>query len=374
MDYNWDINKINDQINTVKKLIQQEKHSIQEKEYMKMCLKDLKLLKKSCYQDVSCFLVNTPSIPFHRYIDKNHFLPYLNYKSYIDLPLEVRKLIFDSRKYLFDFSEVEDLDVDSFYISNDDLVNMSDNFYKSLNNGKYYQFFREFTNKNNHLLRFVSDTCSSINADILTTFYPRFVPYFTIQRTNTYTDFISINHEIAHGIFARYDHYKFAFTESDLLCELEGDFFDYLLAKYLKENGYEHAVRNIELDKLNSIYFSFCDFILYHYAIKSLKRNNNIDHVLVNQEILLDGFETILDKSSLIDSLQQSPKLNATYLISFLTSIELEEIYESDPEYAFYLLEKIRFNKEDTVVDNLRKNNIKFVDGDYQVLEKKLRI
>lgn len=374
MDYNWDINKINDQINGVKRLIKQEKHSIQEKEYMKMCLKDLELLRKSCYQDVSCFLVNTPSIPFYRYVDKNHFLPYLNYKAYINLPLEVRKLIFDSRKYLFDFSEVEDLDVDSFYISNDDLVNMSDDFYKSLNNGKYYQFFREFTNKNNHLLRFIPDTCSSINADTLTTFYPSYVPYFTIERTNTYTDFISINHEIAHGILSRYDHYKFTFTESDLLCELEGDFFDYLSAKYLKENGYEQVVRKIELEKLNSIYFSFCDFILYHYAIESLKRNNNIDHILVNQEILLDGFETFLDKSNLIDSLQQSPKLNATYLISFLTSIELEEIYEYDPEYAFYLLEKIRFNKEDTVVDNLRKNKIKFVDGDYQVLEKKLRI
>lgn len=374
MDYNWDINKINDQIDCVKRLIKQEKHSIQEKEYMKMCLKDLELLRKSCYQDVSCFLVNTPSIPFYRYVDKNHFLPYLNYKAYINLPLEVRKLIFDSRKYLFDFSEVEDLDVDSFYISNDDLVNMSDDFYKSLNNGKYYQFFRKFTNKNNHLLRFIPDTCSSINADTLTTFYPCYVPYFTIERTNTYTDFISINHEIAHGILSRYDHYKFTFTESDLLCELEGDFFDYLSAKYLKENGYEQVVRKIELEKLNSIYFSFCDFILYHYAIKSLKRNNNIDHILVNQEILLDGFETFLDESNLIDSLQQSPKLNVTYLISFLTSIELEEIYEYDPEYAFYLLEKIRFNKEDTVVDNLRKNKIKFVDGDYQVLEKKLKI
>ena len=53
-------------------------------------------------------------------------------------------------------------------------------------------------------------------------------------------------------------------------------------------------------------------------------------------------------------------------------SLDLENIFDKDPEYAFFLFEKIRINKTVPFFDNLRKNEITFFEDDYKNLKEKI--
>lgn len=60
-----------------------------------------------------------------------------------------------------------------------------------------------------------------------------------------------------------------------------------------------------------------------------------------------------------------------TYSLSYLASLDLMEIYKKDPEFAFYLLERIRFvRKKSDVLKVFRKNHITFMDDGFENLKK----
>jgi len=86
-----------------------------------------------------------------------------------------------------------------------------------------------------------------------------------------------------------------------------------------------------------------------------------------------DELKMYLDESILMESLQGNPQEEAKYTLSYLTSLDLEKIYESDPEYAFYLMKKIRNNKTENIFGNLKENGITFMSDGYQNLKRKVK-
>lgn len=93
----------------------------------------------------------------------------------------------------------------------------------------------------------------------------------------------------------------------------------------------------------------------------------------IQKRIMQDELTMYLDESVLMNSLQDNPQNDARYAFSYLTSLDLEKIYEYDKEYAFYLLKRIRKNKTENIFANLKENGITFMNDGYENLKTKVK-
>lgn len=93
----------------------------------------------------------------------------------------------------------------------------------------------------------------------------------------------------------------------------------------------------------------------------------------ITKKVLEDGLALQVDEDILTAALHQRPRDTAKYALSYLTSLDLENIYEDDPEYAFHLLKRIRNNKTENIFQNLRANEITFMDDGNENWKKKIK-
>lgn len=360
MEYNWSIDKIKKQkIQTLNLLWKTKGFTKEEKQTLKAIIQELTDMENSLLPNKKSF-----SFPYRtRYIDQRHILPVSTYLSYRDnIPFYVKKIILDAVSCFQKYHDTYDgIELPNLSLSNQELVEMSYNFYHWLPNKEYLKFFKKYTNPNKHLLRFTHHQLTELTGETRFFYYPTYRPYFLIDKSNTFTDFITLNHEIAHGIMFQNDTSVFQRSEHYFLQELEGSFFDFLSIQYLKKSLPIEIIQELEYTRFITLYNCFTDFYITDLTIQLFQQGKNISVIPIQRKILKQGLPFYLDETILLSSLQGNPKENAKYLISYLTSLDLEGIYETDPELAFYRFEKIRNNKTDTLFNNLNKNGISFV-------------
>lgn len=246
-------------------------------------------------------------------------------------------------------------------------------FINLIPNQKYLKYFRMFTNPENHLLRFINGSDYDYFGLTRPFYYPNYRAYFSISREHTIEDFETLNHEIAHGICFQKDNYKTLNSKHYYLTELEGHFFNYLSHQYWIEKIDNAFINEMDYYGFITYYNQICELYLMDYAIFLATRKKKIEITEVEKKILRDELSISIDEGKLISALQESPKVNTLYSLSYLASLDLESIYEQDPEYAFYLFERIRNNKTNDIFSNLRENGITFMDDGYQNLQKKIK-
>ena len=79
-----------------------------------------------------------------------------------------------------------------------------------------------------------------------------------------------------------------------------------------------------------------------------------------------------IDKDLLKFYLKQDSNYLVTYIISFLISLDLENMAADDLEKAFYRFERIRYNKTNNIKHNLKSNGISFMSDGYKNLDNKI--
>lgn len=360
MEYEWSIDKIKRQKNQTQNLLWKTKgFSKEEKQVLKKIIHELNEMENSLLPNKIHF-----SFPYRtKYIDSNYIIPVNTYLSYRDdIPFYIKEIILDAILCFQQYNDTYDsIELPILKISNQELVEMSYNFYSWLPNKEYLKFFKKYTNPNNHLLRFTHNQVSDFMGETSFFYYPSYRPYFSIDRSDTITDFITLNHEIAHGIMFRNDTTTSQKNEHYFLMELEGSFFDFLSIQYLKQFLSKEIIQELEYTTFITQYNTFSDFYITDLAIKLFESGRNISIVPIQRYILKQNLPFYFDESIINLALQNDPLINSKYLISYLTSLDLEVIYENDPEQAFYLFEKIRNNKTDSLFENLDKNSISFV-------------
>ena len=115
------------------------------------------------------------------------------------------------------------------------------------------------------------------------------------------------------------------------------------------------------------------DFYLTDSAVTLYDKRGKIMIEPIQKRIMQDELTMYLDESVLMNSLQENPQDDARYAFSYLTSLDLEKIYEYDKEYAFYLLKRIRKNKTENIFANLKENGITFMNDGYENLKTKVK-
>lgn len=372
MQYCWNIEKIRKQRHQIQSLLRNRVYSSkEEKEELKIEIKTLTDMEKEIEDN---HLYYHHSISRIKYADPKKFLPIYTLQEYCMIPYDLRNVIISSATCFQNFIDNHsDIELPHIELSNQELVEISDDFYQSLPNQKYLKYFRMFTNPENHLLRFINGSDNDYFGLTRLFYYPNYRAYFSIGREHTIEDFETLNHEIAHGICFQKDNYKTLNSKHYYLTELEGHFFNYLSRKYLVGK-----VDNTVINQMNYYYFityfnQIVELYLIDYATFLAMTNRNISIPTIKKKILRDEFPIFIDESRLLTAFHENPKVNTLYTLSYLIDLDLESIYEQDPEYSFYLFERIRKNKTNDIFRNLRENKITFMDDGYQNLQKKIK-
>lgn len=379
MEYNWSIEKIRKHKQQIQYLLRTTEGLTKEDvEIIKENLKHLDYLEQILLPTNKKFTF--PSVP--KYMDKTHFILKSTYQEYQDIPLEIKKVIL---KTIQKFSNLDitysDHELTNFNLSNQELVELSYEFFKWLptKNKEYEKLFLRYTNPNNHLLHFMNHSISSsVNSEIIGSssyfYFPVYRPYIAVTREYNNNDLCTLNHEIAHGIFYRMDNNKTLNSYHFFLTELEGFFFDFLTIQFLKEKGILNKdIVQLEYDIFSTQYLNFIKFYLTDRAIKLFESYKKVSIIPIQKDIYKNDLPIIIDETDLIAALQENPKNNARYLLSYFTNLDLEEIYYFDPEYAFYLFEGIRNFKTNNIFQNLTEHGITFMEDNYKNLQKKIK-
>ena len=373
MEYNWSIDKIRRQKRQTRDLLRKtEGLSKEEKNTLKIILQTLTEMENRLLPNKKTFAFPQKI----KYMDDNHMVPVNTYLSYRDeIPSHIKQIVLEAIPFFANYTDTyDDLELPALHLSNQDLVAMSYDFYRWLPRKEYLTEFKKYTNPNKHLLRFIHSELYHNTGETFFFYYPTYRPYFCIDRNDTITDFITLNHEIAHGIMFRNDTTESQKIDYYFLTELEGFFFDFLSIQYLKQSFPYGIIQELEYTNFITAYNSFIDFYITDLTIRLLRKKKRISIIPIQKRILEQSLPFYCDETILFSALEQDPKPNTKYLISYLTSLDLEEIYETDPERAFYVFEQIRNNRSDNLFQNLNRNGISFVgeDDHYHPFQKKI--
>lgn len=368
MSYNWNINKMEKELKTIKSFLEKVKEhggKIKDLEF------NYKQLNEAVYNYYFHRDINT--VDKSRFLDKNEYLTENNYKDYYKTPDVIRKDLLNSFKLFKDLDDnYNEIELRSFRCSNDDLVSLVYDYVNWLptKNKIWKESFYKFINPNNQQLKFRKynglETYYGMTYFIT---YPYYKPYFLINRRYTIADFFTLIHELSHGTVG-----MFGDGKSPYIGEIEGWFSHYLGREFLKENKIIRSkqLTQLEYDDFDIIYDFYLSLIMYHCYAKLRRQKKGIDVNVIKRRTSRDLKYFSLNDELLRYYLSIRPSTFATYIYSYLLSLDLEEQYKIDPEISFYNFD--RFVNSNSVIDhnNLRTYGFTFMDDNFKSLQKKI--
>ena len=205
-------------------------------------------------------------------------------------------------------------------------------------------------------------------------YYPYYIPFFLIKKDNTINNFITFNHELAHGIYNASDNFYSTLQNHHFISELEGHFFEYLSTIFLEENHIVsyNVIKKLNYNKLIDIIALIVNFYFQYLGNLVFSERNEINIKHIKTKLLEQNLRFWIDKDLLKFYLKQDSNYLVTYIISFLISLDLENMAANDLEKAFYRFERIRYNKTNNIKHNLKSNGISFMSDGYKNLDNKI--
>ncbi len=307
-----------------------------------------------------------------KYIDSSKFLPKTTLTNYLNIPDFIRKWILNASKILHNFEDnFNSKSSLKMNLTDQELVELSYDFFNWLN--KYTLQINNFLNPKQKLLKIIhSKTYSNYSGVTYPFHYPSYQAYILLKRENTIIDFITLNHELAHGIY--FEKHSEYFLNYSYLTELEGSFFEFLSLEFLKSHKIITPDIISELDyhfTINGIE-NIIDFYFVYAAIMTYKSTKKIKIEDITLKLLKHDLPFFINESILSNTLQNNPKNIAKYALSYLVSLDLEKLYLKDPELAFHELEAIRHNFSLSLKNLLINHHITFMEDYYTNLKEKL--
>lgn len=359
--YQWDLNELRNNIKIIDALLKEEKDP-EIKQIMKETIKQYRYMIRSVIPNNS------------EYYDKPQTIEIFLEDILKDADMYDARLInllTSTYPIVKDFIQTDNTQ----YIicqNNDKLLEETNEFLKQiLNKNQYQKLTKQITENPNHLhIQYCNQQAHG------TTFIDSILKkkYILLNRCNEPIDVSSITHEYFHFIFNDFTSHNIFGTPLGYSIELEGSFADLLTIEDLKLYNPEIAHQLSEDFLLYYQIRIICLLIIKCYDIASDKKYSlriNKFHKALNKH----GFNEYLDIETIQDYFGYE-KLEDTlsYSLSYLAAIDLMEIYKRDPEFAFYLLENIRFMRSDFDVLNVfRRNHITFMDDGFENLKKHVK-
>jgi len=286
---------------------------------------------------------------------------------------KVRKTMIEAMKSLAHIEDTYDsIELPTVKLTDEELVEMTLEFASFVPDKNYKRQIEKYLRNQKHLLQFATPLDEEEMGLTYPFYYPKYRPYFLINRLNTIEDFTTLNHELAHGVFYATDNFANEYNHY-YLTELEGIFFDFLSYEYLKGKEESSIITELEYGRMIGRINNLIDFYLTDSAVTLYDKKGRVAIEHIHKRVMQDELIMYLDESILFDSLQENPQEDARHGFSYLASLDLEKIYNTDKEYAFYLLKRIRRNKTENIFGNLEKNGVTFMNDGYENLKIKVK-
>ena len=306
-------------------------------------------------------------------INNNRF--FMDFDDYYSINDYFKTMLFDLNDNImtFDDTEEDDLEYPILDASDDELIQLGYEIYSKLPNKKFLKLYRFYTDKKNDFLniRHFEHDFDGIMAQTFPIYFPSYKPYFIINRCDTLSDLCSLCHEIAHGIYFAPNQPNGTCKRIDELSELEGHWFNFLTREYAKN---VLNISNTEVAELydfitinNDLISSIIMFIIYELNMnKNSIKLDEIEDELSKKKLLLH-----VDGEMLSEAFSISLATRIRYLSSYLISSDLEKLYISDPEKAFWDFEKIQQFKNYEDLKKLSKYDITCFEDGYKNFNEK---
>lgn len=370
MEYKWDIESIKRHQKYYKELLRASRLSKEESISIKQMIFYLSemegIIKNGYYNNDRESLV--------KYVDRKKFLPVDTLDDFYEIHPKIQTIMIECAMVLANTVDTyQNIELPEVNRKEDQLVEMARDFAKWVPDKKYKKAFESYIDEKKHLLQFTTATNHEDKGVTYPFYYPHYRPYFLIHSSHTIEDFLTVNHEIAHGVFYQTDYHTTPNSNHYYLLELEGSFFDFLSIEYLKEKEEAAIIKELTYRSIISAYNNFLDFYLIDSAVRQYENSNRVSIEEITKQLVQDNIKMNVNKGILSTALQEDPMITAKYNLSYLASLDLEKIYEEDREYAFYLLKSIRKNKTENIFENLRENKITFLDDGYKNWKTKIK-
>lgn len=361
--YQWDLDELRNNIKTIELLLKDEKDPYT-REIMKGIINQYHYMIRS----------TLPSK--HKKYDGDEIIEPQTVEEFLENILEdateyeekLINLLIKTYPIIKDFVQSDDTQY-IIYKNNDNLLEDTNDFLKqTLNKTQYERLKKEISENPNYL--HIQYSLQQTNG---TTFIDPILKkkYILLNRCNEPIDISSIYHEYFHFIFNDFSSHKIYESNLSYSREIEGSFANFLAIEDLKDNNPEIAQQLSEDFLLYYQIRIICLLVIKCYDTAARKKYD----LRINKfykALNLHGFNEKLDLKIIKDYFgTEDLDDNLSYSLSYLASLDLMKIYETDPEFAFYLLENIRFMRSDSDVLNLlRRNHITFMDDGYENLKK----
>lgn len=215
-----------------------------------------------------------------------------------------------------------------------EIIDILHDFFKNNTPKNIYKIFLDIYNENKKSIRFINgDNLNYTGEIIYLEYFKKYYIMGCIQ--NSIEDIMTFAHEFGHAIQFYLNFNNNLYGELNIYIEIISIFFELICNEYLLNSFYSDASINAyeTLTKhLDSAKNLESELILLN-AIKS----DNLDKLRKNiDELLLH-----LTKEDINNFMNLMPARDYIYVIAFNIATNLFMIYKDDPEYAFYLVNKI---------------------------------
>lgn len=367
MRYNWDIKRMK------KQLLSMEEFLIKNMAFDQSLADDISSEIDNLTEAINNYYRKDLDDKDDDYIDKNHYLLRENYYEFLQIPDYVQNNINRSFIRFKDLNDTyQDITLPRFKATSEELVELVNEFIKWLpTKDKIWTYsFKEFINPENNLLKF--RTCKDDDFSGIThfTYYPRYIPYFLINRKYTITDFLTLLHELAHGTVGISGQNKNIYPS-----ELEGWYFQFLGREFLNDNKIvsDKEIKQLEYYDFSIAYDYYLAILLFNvcHKLKCNKKALSLDNIKKVTSKYIDYFD--FDEATLKNYLDMSAIERYTYTYSYLLNLDLESSYSRDRELSFYNFNNLVIHNGVITEENLAKNGFTFMHDDYKSLDKKIK-
>ena len=320
--YNWTIDTLIGRLELIEKLIKGETDS-----------KKLELLKRDYY-----FLQNHINDYFDHTPEEKY--PLLDSLEYFKDSLGQHHYLWGDIK---EFTEelgrpIKTPGLKQCTLSKDDILDITHDFYKSLNRFFYGNFMKNFYRRKDHIVfrnynSKIKYTGEAINLPSLKESFIELLREYTIE------DILTSIHEYSHATSSLINPKHLSYSKT-LFTEIDSIFMELVANDYLEKLFKNNTAPIFKAMKLNE----FCGYGDDFQAIIDLiKAEEKLENGYTNNKLL----KRIAEEHCNIYPIEVEMILNETkmsnlvYLISYMFALELYTLYKEDKEKALYYLRKI---------------------------------
>lgn len=361
--YKWNVFEIRKNISTLQSLLKDDGYQFEKKLISDTILQ---------YQNMLKIISNN----FNDTLDFNNDMSLhecmLEYTAVLDDScLPIIELVLDSFELVKDIQSNCEVD----YIVNYDnnyLMEITNDFLDDTLPKKYLKIYNSYIKSNPDYLHIQKNSLNSSGMLFIDSVLSN--KYVMVNRNNTLWDLVTPSHEFFHLVFNDFSSYLTFDNLMSFTTEIDGSLANLLFIDWIKKKLPKEA-SSLENDILIFYQMRVLSLMLLNIYFYSLNSKSIFNSSLFYEECKKINYHHEIDIQT-VKKLwnDEGAEDSITYTISDLAAIDIHNIYKKDPDYAFYLLSKIRsIRSSDDPIKVLRDNNITFMDDNFYNFKKYIK-